>query len=121
MSAPDLFKWLNGVVDSMSGAEPPRVDDTFWKMQYTIVDEIDTTDATADDEEEDPDVSDLLFNANASQDVLKTSATICAEVLKIEGQVGKHVVEIRRVEGSPEMFNEHFQNLKTIMTKIDNQ
>ena len=108
MNAPDLFKWLNGVVDSTSGAEPPRVHDQFWRIEYTVVDEIDTSDATNDEEEEDPDVSDLLFTPNASQDAVKTSATISAEVLKIEGQVGRHVVEIRRVDGSPDMFNEHF-------------
>ena len=85
MSAPDLFKWLNGVVDSTSGAEPPRVHDQFWRIEYTVVDEIDTSDATNDEEEEDPDVSDLLFTPNASQDAVKTSATISAEVLSIEG------------------------------------
>ena len=34
MSAPDLFKWLQDVIDSDSGAERPKVDDKVFKMTY---------------------------------------------------------------------------------------
>ena len=34
MSAPDLFKWLQAVIDSGSGVERPEVDDKVFKMTY---------------------------------------------------------------------------------------
>ena len=36
MSAPDLFKWLQAVIDSGSGAERPEVDEDVFKMTYEL-------------------------------------------------------------------------------------
>jgi len=66
MSAPDLFKWLQAVIDSGSGVERPEVDDKVFKMTYEFQGEIENV-AGDDDEDEDEDVNNLLFPTDGDQ------------------------------------------------------
>ena len=55
---------------------------------------------------------------DGDQEPIRPSTTISAEVLKIEGE-NKHVVELRRVDGSPHLFNGHVEILKEQMRRVD--
>lgn len=73
------------------------VDDHVWKITYTIQ-------RTIDPPEMEEDLRELFQEDGASTTI---TSEMTAEILKIEGEEGSNVIEFRRKDGSPQLYNDH--------------
>jgi len=112
-AAADLFLWIKQILLSSSGVEEPTVDDNVWKLNYKISK---TQEPNFDLDDE---LLELLFENEAQSNT--TSASISLEILKVEGEEGKHVLEFIRKEGSPDCFRDHAQQLGQQMLQKDGE
>ena len=101
ISAPDLFLLLKETLMNMAVLEGPQVmeNEKFWKLSYKINMIQDPLD-DLDDE-----LMELLADENQSS--ITKSCNVTAEILKIDGVDGSHVIEFIRKDGSPQQFMDH--------------
>lgn len=97
IAAPDLFDWLTNVIQGHEVIDNMTVDDRVWKMTYSIQ-------RTIDPPEMDDDLREL-FQEDVVQTVISTEIT--AEILRIDGEEGRNVIEFRRKDGSPQLYTDH--------------
>ena len=106
IAAPDLFDWLQSVVASREVIDDLTVGDKVWKITYKIQ-------RTVEAPEMDEELRELLQGDNVQQ--MSINAEITAEILKIEGEEGKNVIEFRQKDGSPNLYMEHVKWVKDHM------
>ena len=99
IAAPDLFDWLQSVIKGREVIDELAVDEHVWKITYSITRNVEPP-------EMDEELRELLQEETAEQSIITTEVT--AEILKIEGEDdGKNVIEFRRKDGSPQLYNDH--------------
>lgn len=102
IAAPDLFSWLQTVIKSREAIDDLSVDDNVWKITYKIS-------RTIDPPEMDDDIREFFDESHNQNTTI--DAEVTAEILQIQDDEEQNVVEFRRKNGDPSLYNEHISHI----------